>query len=71
MTDLPQPQRLIPGLLTAEEAGLPPLGPTDGDLSRIRVYAPRTEEERQAIKAMIAERNAQRAKTGTEAQVLG
>jgi hypothetical protein len=61
MTDpIPQPQRLWPGLLTAKEAGEPPVLGNTGDLSRIEVYWCETDEERAAIKAMLAERKRQR-----------
>ena len=57
MTDpSPQPQRLWPGLLTAKEAGVPPVLGNTGDLSRIEVYYPKDDEERAAIKAWLAER---------------
>ena len=58
MTDtIPKPSYLFP---SAEDLGVPPPPQSVGDLSRIEVYAPRTEEERQAIKAMLAERKRQR-----------
>jgi hypothetical protein len=61
MTDpIPQPQRLWPGLLTAKEAGAPPVLGNTGDLSRIEVYYPKDDEERAAIKAWLAERKRQR-----------
>jgi hypothetical protein len=61
MTDpTPQPHRLWPGLLTAKEAGTPPVTGNTGDLSRIEVYYPKDDEERAAIKAWLAERKRQR-----------
>ena len=71
MTDiptLPKPSYLFP---SAAELGVPPPPQSVGDLSRIEVYAPRNEEERQAIKAMLAERKAARANADAEAEVLG
>ena len=61
LRDFLQPQRLWPGLLTAKEAGVPPVPGNTGDLSRIEVYFPKDDEERAAIKAWLAERNKRRA----------